>query len=84
MTPVAMIVSAGPGIDPEYYRTGDHYYAVGGSSTTGEGKRPRSMRWRSRTLPKKSRRRELTSVGVVSKFCVRNPSHEILIRRILQ
>ena len=29
--PVGMIVSSGPGIDPEFYRTNSHYYAVAGS-----------------------------------------------------
>ena len=28
---VGMIVSSGPGIDPEFFRTGDHYYPVSGS-----------------------------------------------------
>ena len=26
MNPVGMIVSAGPGIDPEFFSTGEHYY----------------------------------------------------------
>jgi len=29
--PVGMIVSSGPGIDPEFYRTNPHYFAVAGS-----------------------------------------------------
>ena len=83
MTPVAMIVSAGPGIDPEYYRTGDDYYAVGGSiNHRGREKAPVNE-MEIKDIAKKIQKAGIDYVGVVSKFCVRNPSHEILIRRIL-
>jgi len=83
MTPVAMVVSAGPGINPEYYRTGDHYYAVGGSiNHRGREKAPVNE-MEIQDIAKKIKQAGIDYVGVVSKFCVRNPSHEILIRRIL-
>ncbi len=83
MTPVAMVVSAGPGINPEYYRTGDHYYAVGGSiNHRGREKAPVNE-MEIQDIAKKIKKAGIEYVGVVSKFCVRNPSHEILIRRIL-
>lgn len=53
MEPVGMVVSAGPGIDPEFFRTGEHYYAVSGSINHRGREKPRSMRCRSMTSPKK-------------------------------
>ena len=83
MTPVAMVVSAGPGIDPEFYRTSEHYYAVGGSiNHRGREKAPVNE-MEIQDIAKKIKKAGIEYVGVVSKFCVRNPSHEILIRRIL-
>ncbi|MEX1299215.1 MAG: hydantoinase/oxoprolinase family protein [Desulfotignum sp.] len=83
MEPVGMIVSAGPGIDPEFFRTGDHYYAVSGSiNHRGREKAPVNE-IQIQDIAKKLVDAGLEYVGVVSKFCVRNPSHEILIKRIL-
>jgi N-methylhydantoinase A len=83
MDPVGMIVSAGPGIDPEAYRTGDHYYCVSGSiNHRGREKAPVNE-IQIEDVAKKMKKDGIEYVGVVSKFCVRNPSHEILIRRIL-
>ena len=83
MKPVGMIVSAGPGIDPEAYRTGDHYYCVSGSiNHRGREKAPVNE-IQIKDIAKKMKKAGIEYVGVVSKFCVRNPSHEILIRRIL-
>ncbi|MCG8617212.1 MAG: hydantoinase/oxoprolinase family protein [Desulfobacterales bacterium] len=83
MAPVAMVVSAGPGIDPEFYRTGKHYYAVSGSiNHRGREKAPVNE-MQIQDIAKEIKKAGIEYVGVVSKFCVRNPSHEILIRRIL-
>ncbi len=83
MAPVGMIVSAGPGIDPEFFRTGDHYYAVSGSiNHRGREKAPVNE-MQIQDIAKKMVDDGIQYVGVVSKFCVRNPSHEILIKRIL-
>ena len=83
MKPVGMIVSSGPGIDPEAYRTGDHYYCVSGSiNHRGREKAPVNE-MQIEDMAKKMEKAGIEYVGVVSKFCVRNPSHEILIRRIL-
>jgi N-methylhydantoinase A/oxoprolinase/acetone carboxylase beta subunit len=83
MEPVGMIVSAGPGIDPEFFRTGEHYYAVSGSiNHRGREKAPVNE-IQIQDIAKKLVDAGLEYVGVVSKFCVRNPSHEILIKRIL-
>ncbi len=83
MEPVGMIVSAGPGIDPEFFRTGDHYYPVAGSiNHRGREKAPVNE-MQIEDIVKKLKKDNIEYVGVVSKFCVRNPSHEILIKRIL-
>ncbi len=83
MTPVGMIVSAGPGIDPEAFRTGEHYYCVSGSiNHRGREKAPVNE-MQIEDIAKKLKKAGIEYVGVVSKFCVRNPSHEILIRRVL-
>jgi len=83
MAPVGMIVSAGPGIDPEHFKTGDQYYAVGGSiNHRGREKAPVNE-MEIQDIAKAMKKEGIEYVGVVSKFCVRNPSHEILIKRIL-
>ncbi|WP_022667284.1 hydantoinase/oxoprolinase family protein [Desulfospira joergensenii] len=83
MEPVGMIVSAGPGIDPEFFRTGEHYYPVAGSiNHRGREKAPVNE-IQIKDIAKKLKKAGVEYVGVVSKFCVRNPSHEILIKRIL-
>lgn len=83
MKEVGMIVSAGPGIDPEVFRTGKHYYCVSGSiNHRGREKAPVNE-IQIEDVAKKMKKDSIEYVGVVSKFCVRNPSHEILIRRIL-
>ncbi len=83
VTPVGMIVSAGPGIDPENFRTGDHYYAVGGSINHRGREIEPINEMEIQRVGEKFKKAGIEYVGVVSKFCVRNPSHEILIERIL-
>ncbi len=83
MNPVGMIVSAGPGIDPNAFKTGKHYYCVHGSiNHRGREKAPVNE-MQIQDIAKKMKKDGIEYVGVVSKFCVRNPSHEILIKRIL-
>ncbi len=83
MAPVAIIVSAGPGIDPECFRTGKHYYTVSGSiNHRGREKAPVNE-MQIQDIAKEIKKAGIEYVGVVSKFSVRNPSHEILIKRIL-
>ncbi len=83
MKPVGMIVSPGPGIDPNAFQTGDYYYSVYGSiNHRGREKAPVN-KIQIEDIAKEMKKAGIEYVGVVSKFCVRNPSHEILIRRIL-
>ncbi len=80
---VGMIVSAGPGIDPEAFRTGEHYYCVSGSINHRGVEKAVIDRTRINDIVKKLKKAKIEYIGVVSKFCVRNPSHEILIKEIL-
>jgi N-methylhydantoinase A len=83
MAPVGMIVSAGPGISPEMFRVGEHYHCVSGSINHRGREKAFVNEMEIEELAKKMKADGVEYVGVVSKFCVRNPSHEILIRRIL-
>ncbi|WP_462271115.1 hydantoinase/oxoprolinase family protein [Desulfobacter sp.] len=83
VTPVGMIVSAGPGIDPENFRTGDQYYAVAGSINHRGREIEPINEMEIQRVGETFKKAGIEYVGVVSKFCVRNPSHEILIERIL-
>jgi N-methylhydantoinase A len=83
MEPVGMIVSPGPGINPEFFRTGDQYYSVSGSINHRGREKARVNEMEIQDIAKKIKKAGVEYVGVVGKFSVRNPSHEILIKRIL-
>jgi N-methylhydantoinase A/oxoprolinase/acetone carboxylase beta subunit len=81
--PVGMLVSAGPGIDPEFFRTGDHYHAVSGS-IDHRGREVEPIRAEEiRSAGAKLKDAGIRYVGVVSKFSVRNPAHEQQIHDLL-
>jgi N-methylhydantoinase A len=80
---VGMIVSAGPGMDPELFRTGRHYHSVAGAiDHRGREVSPidESQVLKVADSLEKS---GIGYLGVVSKFSVRNPAHEIAIRDLL-
>ena len=81
--PVGMIVSSGPGIDPELYRTNPHFYPVSGAvdhrGRIVEGVNAREVK----AVAKTFRRQGIRQVGVVGKFSVRNPVHELEIAGLL-
>lgn len=84
VAPVGMIVSAGPGIDPEHFRTGPHYYPVSGSiDHRGREREPVNLD-EIRGVAKSLNRSGISNIGIVGKFSVRNPSHELMIRDVLQ
>ena len=84
LPPVGMIVSSGPGIDPEFYRCSAHYFAVAGSidhrGREVEPINPAEINSIATQLQKTG----IRQVGVVGKFSTRNPSHELTISSILQ
>ncbi len=80
---VGMIVSAGPGIDPEHFRTNPHYVCVKGSidhrGREVEPIRPEEVL----SAAEGFRKNGIRQVGVVAKFSVRNPAHEVRIAELL-
>jgi N-methylhydantoinase A/oxoprolinase/acetone carboxylase beta subunit len=81
--PVGMIVCAGPGIDPENFRTNRHYTCVTGSidhrGREIEPLRPEEIEAAAAAF----RRSGIRHIGAVGKFSVRNPAHEIRIGELL-
>jgi len=81
--PVGMIVSSGPGIDPEFFRTNPHYFAVAGSiDHRGREVEPIDAA-EILKIAADLEKEGIQYVGVVGKFSVRNPCHELEISRIL-
>jgi N-methylhydantoinase A/oxoprolinase/acetone carboxylase beta subunit len=83
LPPVGLIVSSGPGVDPEHFRIGDHYHPVAGSiDHRGREILPidRSEVERAGEALKQA---GVGLVGIVGKFSTRNPKHENEIREIL-
>jgi len=81
---VGMIVSSGPGIDPDYFKTNDSYYPVGGS-IDHRGRQVAAIDAREiKTVAKELRSRGIRHVGIVGKFSVRNPAHENQIKAIIE
>jgi N-methylhydantoinase A/oxoprolinase/acetone carboxylase beta subunit len=80
---VGMIVSGGPGIDPEFFRTNETYYTVAGSidhrGRQVEPIDPDEIMQIARQLKAGGTR----YVGVISKFSIRNPAHEIQMMTML-
>jgi len=77
---VGIIVSSGPGIDPRYFQTNAHYFPVSGSidhrGREVEPVDPEEIMQVSQEL----RARGIRHLGVVGKFSVRNPAHELQIK----
>ncbi|MEW6258431.1 MAG: hydantoinase/oxoprolinase family protein [Thermodesulfobacteriota bacterium] len=80
---VGMIVSAGPGMDPDGFRTNEHYVCVRGCiDHRGREIEPIDPN-EVRQAAERFRRQDITHVGIVGKFSVRNPAHEIAIQQAL-
>ena len=81
---VGMIVSSGPGIDPEFYRTHPHYVAVCGSiDHRGREIEPVDT-CEIEEFARNFAAAGIRHVGVVGKFSTRNPQHELLIHDRIQ
>lgn len=80
---VGMIVSAGPGIDPEFFRTGAHYFCVSGSIDHRGREREALDTHQIRDIAGRLKAADVRHVGVVGKFSVRNPAHELAIEETL-
>ena len=84
LPPVGMIVSSGPGINPEYFRTNSQYFVVSGSidhrGREVEPINPDEIH----EIAAQFKHEGIRLVGVVGKFSVRNPSHELQISNLLK
>lgn len=77
---VGVLVSSGPGIDPERYRIGDHYYAISGSlDHRGEEILELDQKQLDAAI-RKSRKAGIRVYAAVTKFSTRNPDQENMIR----
>jgi len=80
---VGMIVSGGPGIDPEAYRTNDHYFTASGSidhrGREIEAINPDEIH----RIGQRLQQDGIRFVGVAGKFSIRNPAHELNIKALL-
>jgi len=80
---VGMIVSAGPGVDPELYKTNPHYFTVSGSiDHRGRTVEPVDHD-EIREIGERLKAEGIKLAGVVGKFSARNPSHEMEIGQLL-
>jgi N-methylhydantoinase A/oxoprolinase/acetone carboxylase beta subunit len=83
LSPAGMIVSAGPGINPEAFRTNEHYFNVSGSiDHSGKEINPINKS-QIEEIARRLKSEGIRHVGVVGKFSTRNPEHEIEIGKII-
>lgn len=84
LPPAALVVAAGPGLDPEMFRVGPHYYRVQGALDHSGRELSRVDDAEVHVIGAKLREAEVQTAGVVTKFSVRNPAHELRIAGILE
>jgi len=83
LSPAGMIVSAGPGIDPEVFRTNEHYFNVSGTiDHSGKEIKPIDQN-QIEEIARHLKSEGIRHMGVVGKFSTRNPDHELKIEKIL-
>lgn len=77
---VGMFIQAGPGVNPDFFSCGDHFYLLDGIIDH----RGQALQQPSKNLlkswTKELRDQNICSIAIATKFSHRNNSHEILIR----
>ena len=81
---VGMIVSSGPGIDPEFYRTNPHYYTVSGSIDHRGREITPVNETEVKDIIERLKSDGIEHVGVIGKFSARNPNHELKIFSLMK
>ena len=76
---VGVIVSSGPGVDPEYHRIGDAYFVVDGSIDHRGEERKTLDRRQLEDAVASCRNQGIRAFAVATKFSTRNPGHELLM-----
>jgi N-methylhydantoinase A len=84
LAPVGMVVVGGPGIDPAYYQTNKHYYCVKGAIDHRGRETEVINPLEIEHIRDQFKMEGIQYVGIVSKFSVRNPQHELAINEILE
>ncbi|MGD8372152.1 MAG: hydantoinase/oxoprolinase family protein [Syntrophobacterales bacterium] len=81
--PVGILVASGPGINPNGFAIGEHYYPVSGA-IDHRGKELASINEEEiLEIGKKLGSNNVRNLALVSKFSVRNPSLELKMRHLL-
>jgi N-methylhydantoinase A/oxoprolinase/acetone carboxylase beta subunit len=84
LPPAGMVISAGPGIDPQHFCTNPHYHTVEGAlDHRGREIAPLDEQ-QIRNVGKRFKQEGIRYAGVVSKFSVRNPAHEKHMASLLE
>jgi N-methylhydantoinase A len=81
---VGMIVSGGPGVDPQFYRTNDHFECLSGSIDHRGREIDPVQDADIQRIREKFMAEGIRHVGVVTKFSVRNAEQEMAIARQLK
>jgi N-methylhydantoinase A/oxoprolinase/acetone carboxylase beta subunit len=80
---VGILVASGPGVNPNAFSIGDHYYVVSGAiDHRGQEIAPINEE-EVLEIGRKLRSEDVRNLALVSKFSIRNPSHELKIRELL-
>ncbi|MDA3896290.1 MAG: hydantoinase/oxoprolinase family protein [Desulfobacteraceae bacterium] len=83
LSPAGIFVSAGPGLNPEAYRTNKHYFNVSGT-IDHNGKEINAIdKNQIEEIAHRLKSEGIRHVGVVGKFSTRNPEHELEIQKII-
>ena len=84
LSPVGMIVTCGPGIHPDNYNTGKHYYIVSGGIDHSGREIQNVNEDQVMDAAQKMSADGISHVGVVGKFSTRNPAHENKICKLIE
>ncbi len=80
---VGVLVSSGPGVDPEYYRIGRNYYLLPGSiDHRGAEVSPLNGQTLNNALAE-CKEQGVRVFAAVSKFSTRNPAHELAMQQAI-
>lgn len=78
-----MIIAAGPGLDPELFRTSENYHVIEGALDHRGREIKKIDKNQVLSAAKKLKEKGVKHVGVVTKFSTRNPEHEKEIAAII-
>ncbi len=73
---VAVVVSAGPGLDPKYFQPNDHYFSVVGAMDHRGIETAPLHDAELKSVTSRCREAGLKAAAVIGKFSPRNPAHE--------